>query len=318
MFNIGSFQFSSPVLLAPMAGISDKPFRTLAKNFGAALTTSEMVVLQDNLLRTTKSQTRLDFTNEIAPISIQIAGSTPEQLVEYARKAYRLGADIIDINMGCPAKKVCNNASGSALLQDELLVANILQAVTQSVDIPITLKIRTGWDTRHNNCTTIANIAEDVGVSMLAIHGRTRADKYSGNAEYDSIAAVVQNVNIPVIANGDIDSPEKAKQVLDYTGCDGVMIGRATQGKPWIIKQIYDYITTETYQEFTDKKQIILQHIASIYTFYPDKVADNIAKKHIKWYLFANNLGAFWKEIYPLHFSQRYETLQTILDNNPL
>lgn len=317
MFKIGNFKIKSKVLLAPMAGVSDKPFRILAKRFGAGLTTSEMVVLQNNLLKTTKSQTRLNFTGEAHPISIQVAGSSPAEITQYAEKAVQIGVDIVDINMGCPAKKVCNKASGSALLQDEKLVQQILASATKNISVPITLKIRTGWDKDNKNYLNIAKIAEGCGVQMLTIHGRTRADKYNGNAEYQSIKEVVKSVDIPVIANGDITSPEKAKEVLDYTSCSGVMIGRATQGKPWIIKQIDDYLKTGNYQKFENKQEIILQHISDIYTFYPDKIADNIAKKHIKWYLFANNLATFWQEIYSINNSQqRYETLKKILNSN--
>lgn len=319
MIDIGDFTLPSKILLAPMAGVSDKPFRILAKKFGAGLTTSEMVVLQNNLLKTTKSQTRLNFTGETRPISIQVAGSSPAEITEYAGKAVEIGADIVDINMGCPAKKVCNKASGSALLQDETLVQQILASVTKNTSVPITLKIRTGWDRSTKNHLTIAKIAKDCGVSMLTIHGRTRADKYNGEAEYDSIKEVVQNVDIPIIANGDITTPEKAKQVLDYTGCAGVMIGRATQGAPWIIKQIDDYIKIGKYQKFENKAKIMLKHLQDIYDFYPEKVADNIAKKHIKWYLFANNLGDFWQEIYSItNPKKRYAAIKNIFISNPM
>jgi tRNA-dihydrouridine synthase B len=317
MFKVGDYEFNSQVLLAPMAGTSDKPFRILAKNFGAALATSEMVLLKDGLLKTDKSKYRLDFSGEQNPISLQIAGSNADEMANYAKKAQDFGADIIDINMGCPAKKVCNKASGSALLQDEKLVADILQSVVESADIPVTLKMRTGWNDDNKNYLTIAKIAEDLGVQMLAIHGRTRENKYQGEAEYQSIKEVVENVSIPVIANGDINSPEKARDISKKTGCAGIMIGRASQGQPWIIKQIDDYLKTGRYQDFDKKQEIILQHIDDIYNFYPEIPADNIAKKHIKWYLYANNLGDFWQEIYPIKDSKkRREKLQNILNNN--
>ena len=231
--NIGPYKLNTQVLLAPMAGTSDKPFRLLCRQQGAALTTSEMVVIQKHLLNTNKSKYRLDFTGEQSPISIQIAGSEASQLAESAIQAVDFGADIIDINMGCPAKKVCNKAAGSALMQNEKLVEDILNSVVNSVDIPVTLKMRTGWNEENKNAPTIAKIAEDAGIQMIAIHGRTRAQKYHGHAEYDTIKKVVDQVSIPVVANGDITSGKKAQAVLDYTGAEAVMLGRATQGNPW-------------------------------------------------------------------------------------
>lgn len=319
MIKIGDYELNSQVFLAPMAGTSDKPFRILAKNFGAALATSEMVLLKNDLLKTEKSKYRLNFEGENSPISLQIAGSNPDEMAEYAQKAVEFGAQIIDINMGCPAKKVCNKASGSALMQDENLVTKILENVVKSVEVPITLKMRTGWDRQNKNCLTIAKIAQDCGIQMLAIHGRTRADKYNGNAEYETIRKVVENTDIPVIANGDINSCEKAEFVLEKTGCSGVMIGRSTQGAPWIIKEIVDFLETGVVQKFTNKKQIILQHISDIYGFYPAKTADNIAKKHIKWYLFESNLSDFWQQIHPIKDGgERYEKLKHILNSNAI
>jgi tRNA-dihydrouridine synthase B len=241
---IGAYQLKSQVFLAPMAGTSDKPFRAICRAQGAALTTSEMVVIQKHLLGTNKSKHRLDFSGEPAPISIQIAGSQADELAYSAQQALKFGADIIDINMGCPAKKVCNKAAGSALMQDEALVKSILNAVVSAVDIPVTLKMRTGWNVSNKNAPTIAKIAEEAGIQMLSVHGRTREDKYTGMAEYDTIKAVKSQVGIPVIANGDITSAKKAQSVLQYTGADGVMVGRATQGNPWIIHEIDHYLKT--------------------------------------------------------------------------
>ena len=271
---IGDYQLTSQVLLAPMAGTSDKPFRTICRAQGAALTTSEMVVIQHHLLNTNKSKHRLDFTGEPAPISIQIAGSEADELAYSAQQALTFGADIIDINMGCPAKKVCNKAAGSALMQDEALVKDILTAVVNAVDIPVTLKMRTGWNVTNKNAPTIAKIAQDAGIQMLSVHGRTREDKYNGMAEYDTIKEVKSQVSIPVIANGDITSAKKAQKVLDYTSADGVMVGRATQGNPWIIREIDHYLKTG--QKAADiplniKKQTILDHISQIHQFYGEK-----------------------------------------------
>ena len=242
--NIGSYTLPSKVLLAPMAGTSDKPFRIICKEQGAALTTSEMVVMKKHLLNTNKSKHRLDFSFEQSPISIQIAGSEADELAESAKQALDFGADIIDINMGCPAKKVCNKAAGSALMQNEKLVEDIIKAVVNAVDIPVTLKMRTGWNEENKNAPTIAKIAEDHGIKMLAIHGRTRSQKYNGDAEYDTVKKIVGLVSIPVVANGDITSAEKAKEVLDFTGADAVMLGRATQGNPWLVGQVNDYLKT--------------------------------------------------------------------------
>ncbi len=288
MIQIGSHRLQSQVLLAPMAGVSDKPFRMLCRTQGAALTTSEMVLIQKHLLNTKKSQHRLDFKGELAPISIQIAGSEAKELSLSAQKAVEYGADIVDINMGCPAKKVCNKAAGSALMQNEILVKDILNAVVKSVSVPVTLKIRTGWDKNNKNAPKIAQIAQDMGVKMLSIHGRTKADKYQVKAEYDTIAEVVSQVEIPVIANGDITSAKKAKRVLDNTNASGVMIGRATQGNPWIIKEIDYYLKMNQPIKpiaFALKKQIALHHIQQIYQFYGDWLGVRIARKHILWYL---------------------------------
>jgi tRNA-dihydrouridine synthase B len=286
-----------------MAGTSDKPFRKICKEQGAGLTTSEMVVIQKHLLKSKKSKYRLDFSNEEGPISIQIAGSQPEELANSAKHAIDFGADIIDINMGCPAKKVCNKASGSALMQDEILVNNILTSVVNAVNIPVTLKIRTGWDANNKNATKIAKIAEDAGVQMLSIHGRTREDKYNGNAEYDTIAEVVDNIKIPVIANGDVTSAKKAYEIIKYTGAKGVMVGRATQGNPWIIGEIDHFLKTGNIAPKTPinvKKLTILRHISQIHKFYGENMGVRLARKHIFWYAMHLNQHAgltFWKKV---------------------
>ena len=300
---IGPYKLSSIALLAPMAGTSDKPFRMLCRSLGAGLTTSEMVVIQAHLLNTNKSKYRLDFAGEETPISIQIAGSEPQELALSAQKAVEFGANIIDINMGCPAKKVCNKASGSALMQDEALVKNILEAVVSAVDIPVTLKIRTGWDADNKNASVVAQIAEQSGIQMLSVHGRTKADKYNGMAEYNTIQAVVNQVGIPVIANGDITSAKKAQQVLDYTGAPGVMIGRAAQGNPWIFSEVNHYLSTGKnldYIPIEEKKSTILKHIQQIHAFYGDFLGLRLARKHILWYanhLDKNSMRYFWPTI---------------------
>ena len=301
--NIGKYLLPSKVLLAPMAGTSDKPFRMICREQGAALTTSEMVVMQKHLLNTNKSKHRLDFRSEQSPISIQIAGSESEELAESAKQALEFGADIIDINMGCPAKKVCNKAAGSALMKNEKLVEDIIKSVVNAVNIPVTLKMRTGWNEENKNAPTIAKIAEDNGIKMLAIHGRTRAQKYNGDAEYDTVKKIKGIVSIPVVANGDITSAEKAKKVLDYTGADAVMLGRATQGNPWLVGQINNYLTTGNTSKAPslDKKiSLILKHILQIHDFYGHKMGTQLSRKHIFWYsmhLDQEKGSAFWPNI---------------------
>ena len=301
--NIGKYLLPSKVLLAPMAGTSDKPFRMICREQGAALTTSEMVVMQKHLLNTNKSKHRLDFRSEQSPISIQIAGSESQELAESAKQALEFGADIIDINMGCPAKKVCNKAAGSALMKNEKLVEDIIKSVVNAVNIPVTLKMRTGWNEENKNAPTIAKIAEDNGIKMLAIHGRTRAQKYNGDAEYDTVKKIKGIVSIPVVANGDITSAEKAKKVLDYTGADAVMLGRATQGNPWLVGQINNYLTTGKISKapLLDKKiSLILKHILQIHDFYGHKMGTQLSRKHIFWYsmhLDQEKGSAFWPNI---------------------
>src|SRR5271167_2567657 len=239
---IGPYELPSNVVLAPMAGVTDRPFRILCRRFGAGLAASEMLSADVRLWDTPKSRRRMDFAGEASPRVVQIAGFDPGMMAEAARRNVDAGADIIDINMGCPAKKVCNRLAGSALLQDEALVARILRAVVNAVSVPVTLKTRTGWDPTRKNGVRIARIAEDCGIQALAIHGRTRADMYQGIAEHDTARAIKERIKIPVFVNGDIDSPLRAREVLVQTGCDGVMIGRAAQGRPWIFDEVNSFI----------------------------------------------------------------------------
>lgn len=320
--SLGQYQLPSQVLLAPMAGTSDKPFRILCREQGAALTTSEMVVIQEHLLASKKSKHRLDFSGEQAPISVQIAGSEANTLAESAKQAVAFGADIVDINMGCPQKKVCNKAAGSALMQDEKLVKTILDAVVNAVEVPVTLKIRSGWSRDNKNASTIAKIAQDSGVKMLSVHGRTREDKFKGDAEYDTIKVIKQQVSIPVIANGDITSGKKAKQVLDYTLADGVMVGRATQGNPWIIGEIDFFLKNGKNPPkipLIDKKRTILNHISQIHDFYGEKMGTRLARKHIFWYatqLDKKSGRTFWRKINQIsdHRTQ-YQMLEEFLNS---
>ncbi|MDT3668813.1 MAG: tRNA dihydrouridine synthase DusB [Aromatoleum sp.] len=282
------FSLRNNLFVAPMAGVTDRPFRQLCKKLGAGVAVSEMVTSNSLLYGSAKTRRRANHEGEVDPISVQIAGADPKMMADAARYNADNGAQIIDINMGCPAKKVCNVMAGSALMQDEPLVARILEAVVAAVpDTPVTLKFRTGWNREHRNAPTIARIAEASGIRAIAIHGRTRADQYMGDAEYDTIAHVKSLVNIPVIANGDITSPEKAKYVLDYTGADGVMIGRAAQGRPWIFREIEHFLATgellppPLVAEILD---VCRAHLADLYAFYGEETGVKIARKHISWY----------------------------------
>jgi len=271
-----------------MAGVTDRPFRQLCRRFGAALVVSEMVTADQRLWHTRKSSLRRDHAGEPAPISVQIAGTDPRQMADTARRDVDHGAQIIDINMGCPAKKVCNRAAGSALLRDEPLVAAILAAVVAAVDVPVTLKIRTGWSPEARNGVRIARIAEDCGIRALAVHGRTRACAFRGEAEYHTIRAIKQAVSIPVIANGDIDSPAKAARVLRDTGADAVMLGRGAQGRPWIFEQINQYLETGMVpEEPADEavREILLEHLRELHAFYGEYMGVRIARKHMGWSL---------------------------------
>ena len=286
-FSIGPYAIATPVVLAPMAGVTDKPFRMLCKRLGAGLCVSEMTTSEPRLWHTSKSLHRMDHADEPAPISVQIAGTDPRVLAEAARYNIDHGAQIIDINMGCPAKKVCNVWAGSALLQDEALVGRILSAVVAAVAAPVTLKIRTGWNRDNRNGLAIARIAEDAGIAALAVHGRTRADQYLGEAEYETIAAIKAAVRIPVLANGDIDSPHRARYVLDYTGVDAVMVGRAAQGRPWIFREIAHYL--ETGEQLppptpSQVRDILVGHLQHLHDFYGEQSGVRIARKHLGWY----------------------------------
>jgi len=284
---IGPYKLRNQLVLAPMAGVTDRPFRQLCKKLGAGLAVSEMVTCNSALWGSKQSLRRMDHTGEVEPRSIQIAGADPDMMAQAACFNVERGAQIIDINMGCPAKKVCNVMAGSALLQDEDLVRRILDAVVAAVDVPVTLKIRTGWDPQSRNAVSIARIAEQAGIQALAIHGRTRACAYRGEAEYETIRRVKQEVSLPVIANGDITSPENAREVLEYTGADAIMIGRAAQGRPWIFREIEHYLSTgELLPEpgVEEIRSIMTEHLNNLYAFYGEYTGVRVARKHIAWY----------------------------------
>lgn len=285
---IGPYPLANNLILAPMAGITDRPFREICKRFGAGLTVSEMAASNPALRQHARTLLKTDGEGESGLRSVQILGTDPKQMADAARFNVERGAHLIDINMGCPAKKVCSVAAGSALLKDELLVGRILDAVVSAVDVPVTLKIRTGWDLQNRNALTIAQIAENAGIAALTVHGRTRACKFNGEAEYETIAEVKRAVRIPVIANGDIDSPEKAGYVLERTGADAVMIGRAACGNPWIFEQILRFFDSGEKRwepgEATIRSTII-SHLEQLYDFYGESAGVKIARKHIAWYL---------------------------------
>jgi tRNA-dihydrouridine synthase B len=284
---IGPYAIAPKVVLAPMAGVTDKPFRMLCKRLGAGLAVSEMTTSDPRFWATAKSVHRMDHAGEPDPVSVQLAGTVPSVLAEAARYNVAHGAQLVDINMGCPAKKVCNTWAGSALMRDEQLVARILEAVVGAVDVPVTLKIRTGWDAQHRNAPAIARIAEQSGIAALAVHGRSREQQYAGVAEYDTIAAIKAGLRIPVIANGDIDSPQKAAEVLRHTGCDAVMVGRAAQGRPWIFRAIARFLDTgELLPEPPpgEVRDILLGHLRDLHAFYGEESGVRIARKHLGWY----------------------------------
>ncbi len=282
------FNLRNNLFVAPMAGVTDRPFRQLCKKLGAGLAVSEMVTSNSLLYGSAKTQRRANHDGEVSPISVQIAGADPAMMAEAAKHNADRGAQIIDINMGCPAKKVCNVMAGSALLQHETLVGKILTAVVNAVpDTPVTLKIRTGWNVDNKNAPSILRIAEESGIRALAVHGRTRCQQYRGEAEFDTIAAVKAAARIPVIANGDITTPEKAKAVLEKTGADGVMIGRAAQGRPWIFREIEHYLATGEKlppPAVTEIQSILLEHLEDLYGFYGTETGVRVARKHISWY----------------------------------
>ena len=284
---IGPYVLPSNVVLAPMAGVTDRPFRMLCRRFGAGLAASEMLSANPKLWDTPKSRRRMDHTGEPSPRMVQIAGFDPAMMADAARHNVDSGAQMIDINMGCPAKKVCNKLAGSALLQDEALVARILHSVVHAVDVPVTLKTRTGWNRDNKNALRIARVAEDCGIQALAIHGRTRADLYQGNAEHDTVAAIKSTVKIPVFANGDIDTPERARQILTATGCDGIMIGRAAQGRPWIFDEVNFFLATGQSRAslaLEKVRDIMRAHLEDLYAFYGDETGVRVARKHLSWY----------------------------------
>jgi tRNA-dihydrouridine synthase B len=284
---IGPYVLPSNVVLAPMAGVTDRPFRILCRRFGAALAASEMLSADVRLWDTPKSRRRMDHTGEPSPRVVQIAGFDPAMMADAARRNVDAGAQIIDINMGCPAKKVCNRSAGSALLQDEALVARILHSVVRAVEVPVMLKTRTGWDRDHKNGVAIAAIAEDAGIQALAIHGRTRTDLYQGNAEHETAAAIKAAIKIPVFANGDIDSPQRAREILALTKCDGIMIGRAAQGRPWIFDEVNFFLEkgeSRASLALEKVRDIMRAHLEDLYAFYGDETGVRVARKHLSWY----------------------------------
>lgn len=285
---IGSYSLSTPVVVAPMAGVSDRPFRQLALNMGAGMAVSEMMSANPDTWDTDKSLKRMYVAGEPGIRSVQIVGAEPDWMADAARRAIDEGAQIVDINMGCPAKKINRRLAGSALLQDPELVRAILNAVVSAVPVPVTLKIRTGWDTAHRNGVEIARIAESCGIQALTVHGRTRACMFQGKAEYDTIRAIKQQITIPVIANGDIDSPQKAQAVLDYTGADAVMIGRAAQGNPWLFQQVRHFLQYGTAllpPSPAEVEMVVLEHVAALHQFYGEYKGVRFARKHVAWYL---------------------------------
>jgi tRNA-dihydrouridine synthase B len=284
---IGPYKLKNNLIVAPMAGVTDRPFRMLCKSLGAGLAVSEMVSSNSLLYGSEKTRRRANHEGEADPISVQIVGADPAMLAQAARYNTDAGAQIIDINMGCPAKKICNVMAGSALLQNEKLVAEILEAVVGAVTVPVTLKIRTGWDKNNRNAVRIAQIAEASGIQALAIHGRTRACAYMGDAEYDTITAVKASVKIPVIANGDITTPEKARYVLHHTGADAVMIGRAAQGRPWLFREISHFLETGRHlpaPTVDEIQRVLIAHVYELYAFYGEQTGLRVARKHISWY----------------------------------
>lgn len=284
---IGPFAISGAALLAPMSGITDAPFRKLCLNSGASLTTSEMTTADLSLWNSAKSRRRLDFRDVGGIRVVQIAGSEPEQMRAAARAATRLGAQIIDINLGCPAKKVCRKLAGSALLKDEDLVRRILVSVVDAVDVPVTVKMRTGWSPEHRNGIKVARLAEQAGVMALSVHGRTRACAFGGEAEYETIKAIKSAVKIPVFANGDIDTPEKAARVMELTGADGVMIGRGANGRPWLFEQVSNFLREKVCPpapSIRSQRDIILTHLDTMYRFYGEHTGVRVARKHLTWY----------------------------------
>lgn len=298
---IGQYQLENNVIVAPMAGITDRPFRQLCRRLGAGLAVSEMLSSNPDVWKTEKSMSRMDHSGETGIRSVQIAGADPALMAQAAQFNVANGAQIVDINMGCPAKKVNKKLAGSALLQYPDLVEEIVQAVIDAVDVPVTLKIRTGWDTDNRNGVEIAKIAERNGIASLAVHGRTKACMYKGEAEYQTIRDIKRSVSIPIVANGDITSPEKAKQVLDYTGADAIMIGRAAQGRPWIFRETAHYLKTGELlptPEIAEVRSILMEHIANLHVFYGSVMGPRIARKHVSWYLQAHDKEGQFRRVF--------------------
>lgn len=323
MMHIGEYRIDTPVALAPMAGITDKPFRRLARAYGAGYAVSEMISDDPSLRHTRKTLRRSDHSGETGPIAVQIAGSDPDQLAEAARYNVAAGAQIIDINMGCPAKKVCNVLAGSALLQNEDLVGRILRVVVQAVEVPVTLKTRLGWDDEHKNILTVAKMAEQAGIAALAVHGRTRTQMYKGEAAYELIAEVKQQIKLPLWVNGDLSSPQKAADILRQTGADGVMIGRAAQGQPWLFRDIRHYLAEGSLPpppKFDEAAATLLEHIAEMHAFYGEIAGVRIARKHIGWYLARLPEGdAQRRELNRLESAaEQYDTLAAFLHRQEL
>ena len=323
-YQIGSYQLKSKLLLAPMAGITDRPYRDVCRHYGAGLSSSEMISSDMSLLKTRKTQQRLPQKDEPGPRSAQIVGTEPKIMAAAARFNVERGANIIDLNMGCPAKKVCNKAAGSALMRDTELVAKILKEVIAAVDVPVTLKIRTGWAASQRNALEIANIAEQAGIASLAVHGRTRNQAYTGFAEYETIRQIKQSLSIPILANGDIKTIEDARFIFEYTQVDGLMLGRISHGQPWIFKEINDILMNETPLTpilRNEKIRTILRHIDAIHRYYGTDQGVRIARKHIGWYLSTlvghkkNLLKLLTKEIFPISCSSKQiDKLEEILD----
>ena len=314
---IGPYTLPSNVVLAPMAGVTDRPFRVLCRRFGAGLAASEMLSANPRLWDTPKSRRRMDHSGEPSPRMVQIAGFDPLMMADAARHNVDAGAQIIDINMGCPAKKVCNKLAGSALLQDEALVARILRSVVQAVDVPVTLKTRTGWDRDHKNGLRIAHIAEDCGIQAVAIHGRTRTDMYQGDAEHETVAAIKSEIKIPVFANGDIETPQRARDILGLTKCDGIMIGRAAQGRPWIFDEVNFFLDTGQSRAALAREKvrdIMRAHLEDLYAFYGDETGVRVARKHLSWY-FRQHPGQQALRDRLVQIETPEEQLSTLLEN---
>jgi len=322
-FAIGPYDFDNRLVLAPMAGVTDRPFRQLCRRLGAGMTVSEMITSRPDLRDSRKTRLRMNHDGEPGPIIVQIAGGIPAMMADAARFNVEQGAQIIDINMGCPAKKVCRVDAGSALLRDSRLVESILRAVVDAVPVPVTLKIRTGWARGKRNALEIARIAEDCGIQALTIHGRTREDRFQGTAEYETIRRVKQMVRIPVIANGDIDSAKKAKMVMDFTAADAIMVGRIAQQRPWIFRQIEHYLSTGEEQEepsVEQKQTWLVSHLKSLYAFYGEHQGVRIARKHINWQLCHNDNFFVVKPalMQAQTVAQQLQTIEAYFDNRYL